>query len=112
MLRFLKLSFLTVIVIIPLITLAVANRHAVSLILDPFSPKNPALAVDLPFFVYLFGALFLGLLLGGFATWLGQGKWRRRARQRTREAYEWRVEADRLTRQLETSQNTRLPMAS
>ncbi|MGI9387944.1 MAG: hypothetical protein ACR2OX_10985, partial [Methyloligellaceae bacterium] len=44
------------------VVLAVANRHSVTLVLDPFSPKTPALAVDLPFFVYLFAALLTGLV--------------------------------------------------
>ena len=79
-----------------MIILAVANRHSVTLILDPFSPKAPALAIDLPFYIYLFIALLSGLFLGGFATWLSQGKWRRTARQGTREAREWRAQAEQL----------------
>lgn len=81
------------------VILAVANRHSVTLILDPFSPKAPALAVELPFFVYLFTALLGGLILGGIATWLGQGKWRRTARQGAREAHAWRTQAERITQQ-------------
>ncbi len=82
-----------------LVVLAVANRHMVTFVLDPFSPQTPALAVELPFFVYLFGALLSGLVLGSVATWLGQSKWRRTARRDAREAHEWRAQAERLSKQ-------------
>lgn len=85
------------------ITLAVANRHGVQMILDPFRPDNPTLAIEAPMFAFLFGALFLGLVLGGVASWLGQGKWRSMAKERTREAYKWKSEADRLLREREVS---------
>ena len=54
--------------------------------MDPFHPGNPALTVQLPLFVFLFLALALGVLLGSFATWLRQGRYRRLARQRAAEA--------------------------
>lgn len=82
-----------------LITLAVTNRHAVKLVLDPFRPEQPVLSVTLPFYMYLFGTLLLGVLLGGAATWLSQSRWRRTARVRSVEAKRWRAEADRLTRE-------------
>ena len=81
-----------------IVALAVANRHSVELILDPFAPSDPALAVDVPLYVILFGAMLVGILLGGFATWVGQGKWRRTARTRGREAAAWRHKADQFAR--------------
>jgi uncharacterized integral membrane protein len=48
-----------------LITLAVSNRHSVRLVLDPFRPEAPALSLELPFYVYLFAALVVGVMLGG-----------------------------------------------
>ncbi len=86
-----------------LITLAVANRHGVSLVLDPFRPENPLLSIELPFYAYLFSALVLGVVVGGLAVWFGQGRWRRTARQRTQEARRWQSEADRLTREREAN---------
>jgi len=82
-----------------LVALAVANRHSVRLVLDPFQPETPVISLVLPFYAYLFGALLIGVLLGGAATWLSQGRWRRLARQRASEARKWRIEADRLTRE-------------
>lgn len=82
-----------------LITLAVANRHSVRLVLDPFRPDDPVLSLQLPFYGFLFGVLLIGVLLGGTATWLSQGRWRRTARVRTGEAKRWQTEADRLMRE-------------
>ena len=82
-----------------LITLAVANRHAVSLVLDPFNPQRPVLTVELPFYAYLFAMLITGVIIGGLATWFAQGKWRRLARQKSKEALRARAEAERLVRE-------------
>ena len=82
-----------------LITLAVANRHPVRLVLDPFRPEAPVVSLVMPFYGYLFGALLIGILLGGAATWFSQSRWRRTARVRTSEAKRWQSEADRLIRE-------------
>ena len=50
---------------IVLLTLAVANRHGVRLVLDPFRPDEPVLSLVLPFYAYLFGALLIGIVIGG-----------------------------------------------
>lgn len=84
-----------------LVTLAVTNKHAVQLKLDPFRPEDPVLALEAPFFYYLLGSLILGVLLGGAATWLTQSHWRRSARTRAQDAMRWRAEADRLARERE-----------
>jgi len=90
-----------------LITLAVANRHAVRLVLDPFRPETPVLSVVLPFYGFLFGALLIGVLLGGTATWLSQSRWRRTARVRSGEARRWQTEADRLMRERDAEVSAR-----
>lgn len=82
-----------------LVTLAVTNKHLVTLKLDPFRPDDPVLALEIPFFYYLLGALIVGVLLGGAATWLTQSHWRRSARTRAQDAVRWRAEADRLARE-------------
>lgn len=69
-----------------LVALALANRHLVRLSLDPFSGETPFLAFEAPLFVYLLAALLVGLLAGGCLTWLKQGRWRRAARENSREA--------------------------
>ncbi len=87
-----------------LVILAVANRHVVRLVLDPFAPESPALFVELPLYVYLFAAMLAGLLLGGIVTWITQSRWRKTARRRTAEAQKWRREVERVTRQLALAQ--------
>ena len=82
-----------------LVSLAVANRKKVLLVLDPFKPDAPVLSVELPLYVYLLGALTLGVLLGGISTWLTQGRWRKTARVKTQDAMRWQAEADRLSRE-------------
>ena len=82
-----------------LITLAVANRHGVRLVLDPFRPDAPVLSLMLPFYVYLLGVLLAGILVGGISVWVTQARWRRSARRRAAEAQRWQAEADRLARE-------------
>lgn len=80
---------------IVLIVLSVANRHIVSLAFNPFRPEDEALSLHAPFFVFLFLALMLGMVIGSFVTWFSQGRHRKRARIEAREAVKWQSEADR-----------------
>jgi len=111
-LKFLKRFLLIVVVVIPVIALSVVNRQNVQLILDPFSRNEPALFFELPLFVYLFLSLFAGILIGGIGTWFAQSKWRQSAKERAREAREWRSKANRVTRQLEASSQAQMPSVS
>ena len=83
-----------------LVALAVANRHNVVLKLDPVRPDNPAILVNLPLYAYIFVALITGMLIGGAVVWFGQGKFRRRLRERTREAYDLHSETASLKREM------------
>jgi len=78
-------KILTAVVVIPLVVIivafAVANRQAVTVSFDPLSSANPAYAATVPLFVLIFVVLILGVLVGGCAAWLRQGKWRRAARR-------------------------------
>ena len=78
-------KIVTAIVVVPLaaviIAFAVANRQTVTVSFDPFSSTNPAYAATLPLFVVIFAVLILGVLVGGIAAWIRQGKWRRAARR-------------------------------
>ncbi len=77
---------------IVLIVLAVANRQPVTLALNPFRPDDSVLSLSAPFFLFLFVAVLLGMLIGWSVTWIGQGKHRRQARVEAREAIKWQNE--------------------
>ena len=83
-----------------LVALAVVNRKPVMLGLNPFD-ANAGFGIEAPLFLLMLGAFALGLVIGGFATWVGQGKWRKTARVEAREASTWRRQADRLEKELE-----------
>jgi uncharacterized integral membrane protein len=86
-----------IVIVVPLaivlVALAVANRDAASFTMDPFNPGNPALTIEAPLFVLLLLAMALGMLAGGIATWLRQGRYRKLARQRGQEAERLRRQA-------------------
>jgi len=95
-------KFIRYLIIAPLalifVALAVANREMVELSLDPFALFDPPLALRMPLFLLVILSILVGVVAGGFAAWLRQGKWRRAARENGSEAELWRAEADRLRR--------------
>ncbi len=98
-------------VILPLailfVVFAVANRHTVTLSFDPFSSNDPALSLSLPLFVVIIAVAIFGVIAGGVATWFGQRRWRRAARQHEADARHARVElADLRERSLVASRAT------
>jgi len=88
-------KFLNAVVFIPLglilVVFAVANRHQVTVSLDPFNSSDPALGLSLPLFLIIIAALILGVLAGGSATWFGQRRWRRAARRHEADARDLRA---------------------
>lgn len=108
MARFLKsLIFLPLAIL--LVVFAVANRHDVTFSLDPFSAQDPALAITAPMFWFLFAAVAVGVVIGGLTTWAKQGKYRKEARVKRREADRWHEEADRLKAVAEPPKGPALP---
>ncbi|MEP4034587.1 lipopolysaccharide assembly protein LapA domain-containing protein [Roseibium polysiphoniae] len=96
MTRFIKYAILIAVAII-LVPLSVANRHPVSLSLNPFDPQDPNFTIpDIPLFWVVFASLGLGIVLGGIGAWAKQGRWRKEARVKRREANKWHREADEL----------------
>jgi uncharacterized integral membrane protein len=80
---------------IVLIALAVANRQNVTVSFDPFNPQHPAASVVLPLFVLIVVLLIAGVVIGGSASWLRHGRWRRTARRLERDLAGLRDELDR-----------------
>ena len=76
------------------IGVAVANRHFVKFSLDPLSTSDPLFSAELPLFVLLLAAVLVGLLIGGAASWINQGKYRRAAREGRHDAARWRRQAE------------------
>ena len=50
-------------------------------------------------------ALVAGVILGGIATWMAQGRWRQTARRRTQDAARWQADAERLARERDDAVN-------
>jgi uncharacterized integral membrane protein len=74
------------------IVFAVANRHLVTVSLDPFNSSDPSLGFTLPLFGVIIAFTMAGVLAGGSATWLRQRRWRRAARQQEAEARQLRAQ--------------------
>jgi uncharacterized integral membrane protein len=103
-------KFFNAVVLIPLgailVVFAVANRHMVTVSFDPFNSDDPALGFALPLFVVIIAVAILGVVAGGSATWFGQRRWRRAARQHEADARalraqlaDWRANASMPQRQ-------------
>lgn len=86
------MRLLSWLILLPLIILAVAvavsNRAAVDVRLDPFSETDPALVFTAPLFMVMFACVLIGLLFGGFSAWWAGRHWRVRAWKEFRRARE------------------------
>jgi len=93
-------SFFKALVLVPIalaiVLFAVANRAPVRVSFDPISRDAPLFALDVPLFAVVLAALAVGVLIGGLAAWLAQGKHRKAARRNRREAEVLRSEAQML----------------
>jgi uncharacterized integral membrane protein len=83
-------KFLSAVIVIPLallfVVFAVSNRHFVTVSFNPFDPTDPALSASMPLFALILAVAILGVVAGGCATWIGQRRWRRAARQHQADA--------------------------
>ena len=109
-------KFFTALVLIPLgllfIVFAVANRHLVTVSLDPFNASDPSVGFALPLFVVIIAVAIVGVAAGGLATWFRQRHWRRAARQHEADARAARAQLADLRASAMTSRGDpqRLPM--
>jgi uncharacterized integral membrane protein len=96
-----------------LVALSVANKQAVTVSFDPFSAGAPAFALRAPLYLVAFALVIAGVIIGGIAAWIAQGKWRRAARHGQAELRDARNEIDGLRRDLaarEPASPARLPL--
>jgi uncharacterized integral membrane protein len=96
MLHKLYIALVVVPIGIILVIFAVANRHPVTVSLDPIGGDAPAWTATMPLFILILMLLAVGVMIGGVAAWWNQGKWRRAARDLAAEAHALRVERDTL----------------
>jgi uncharacterized integral membrane protein len=90
LLRFIVLAPLAILLLI----FAFANRHIVTVSFDPLAEGDiAAFAITAPLFLILILAMMIGVLAGGAATWLSQGKYRKAARQSRAELARLRSES-------------------
>ncbi|HMB11140.1 LapA family protein [Saliniramus sp.] len=91
-------GFIKALILIPvgfvIILLAIANRAPITISFDPFSASDPLMAISAPLWLVLFIALTIGVMIGGVAAWLVQGKHRKLERQYKRECDSLRKEVD------------------
>ena len=92
-----------------IVALAVANRQVVSVSIPPQVGDAPLYSFSLPLFALLFVMLFVGMLIGSFATWITQGKHRKQARiqkvEATKATFEAKKQAERADAMAETMTN-------
>lgn len=93
-------SFFKALILVPValvvVLFSVANRASVRVSFDPISRDAPTLAYDVPLFAVVLAALAVGILIGGLASWIAQGKHRKVARRNRREVEALRDEAQML----------------
>lgn len=96
-------TFVKYLVLAPLIVIlaliAVANRAPVIFSLDPFTSGAPSVGFSAPLYVIVLGAVAVGVALGGFASWLVQGRHRRAARANRKQVERLEAETARLRAQ-------------
>jgi hypothetical protein len=81
-----------------LIGFALANRGAVTILIDPLGLVEPPIAYTLPLFLPIFLALILGVVLGGIAMWFSEGRHRRAAKLHLRDLERQRRDLEELRR--------------
>ena len=96
MLRKIVAALILVPLAVIIIAFAVANRQVVTVSFDPFSGSAPAASLTLPLFALVIVLLIIGVVIGGTAAWLRQGRWRRTARRLEREVDDLRMRLDML----------------
>jgi uncharacterized integral membrane protein len=100
MLRKIVLAVVLIPLAIVIVAICVANKGPVTVSLDPFSASDPAVLLHPPLYLLSLALLVAGVIIGGIASWLRQGRWRRAAREREAELQSARNEVDRLRREL------------
>ncbi len=94
-------TLVAILIFLILVTFAVANRHFVTVSFDPFNSTHPSVFVSMPLFALIVAVAILGVIAGGLATWFGQRRWRRAARQHEADARAAKAQVAELRSQLQ-----------
>jgi uncharacterized integral membrane protein len=97
-------AILRIVIFVPLALLilffSMANRAPVRIGLDPFAPADPAApSFEAPMFLVVLASMAIGVLAGGFSSWLGHLSVRREAKIARAEAKKTRLEIEKLRQQ-------------
>jgi hypothetical protein len=107
-------KFLRALIMVPafaaLALLAMANQHPVTVSFDPFDASDKEFIVTLPLYVLGFTILIAGVLLGGIAAWLKQGRHRRLGNRLAAENVVMRTELASLKAKAARSDRPTLPV--
>jgi uncharacterized membrane protein YciS (DUF1049 family) len=79
---------------VAIILFAVANRADVVVSFDPFTRASPALTVTAPLFAVIFGAVIVGVRVGGIVVSFSKLRWRLAARRAERENARLKAEVE------------------
>ena len=101
--RLLRVVVMTLAFVV-LVALAIANHQPVTVSFDPFDSSDADLAVTVPLYLAGFTVLIAGVVLGGLAVWLKQGKHRRIRSRLAAEVVAIRTELAHLKGQMARSQ--------
>lgn len=93
--------FILLPIAVVVVMLSVANRGAVTFSIDPVGAAASSASVRAPLFAVLFVAVAAGMVIGGVATWVRQGRWRHAARIERANAERLRRETTQLRDQIE-----------
>jgi hypothetical protein len=85
-------------VAVVLVAFAIANRQFVTISLDPLSPQDPWIGIDLPLWSLLYIGIFVGLVSGWVGAWLNQHRWRKEARHSRHDLERARARVEQLER--------------
>lgn len=91
-------------VLVAAVLFAIENRGTLVLSLWPFPTSLPV-----PIYAALYGALLVGVFLGGLAAWLAAGRRRAQHRQALRDLDRARREAEELRRRVEALEAAQRP---
>jgi uncharacterized integral membrane protein len=109
-------NIITALILLPImlaiVLFAVGNRAPVTIGFDPLAAEPPMFAFAIPLFVLLLVVLIAGVILGGISAWMGQGRWRRRARRLSAELKAARAENAKLRHQLDAAAARPQPQGS